>query len=136
MSIKITYTQSVTGGNSSYSDANQVTASAKSSCIENVADGEADFDISLAASNAAASDSVQALLLKSTQDVSVEIAKTDNTLLDAIALAAGVPYIWVAGAGVADPTWLNAGDIGKLRVTNASGGTAAVNCDILYDATP
>jgi len=48
-------------------------------------------------------------------------------------LAAGVPVLWYTGCGYAVPF---AGDVTKIYVTNASGGTATIDIHILHDSTP
>jgi hypothetical protein len=52
---------------------------------------------------------------------------------ETISLAAGVPFVYVPGAGLASPF---GGNVTALYATNASGSAAALQIRVLVDATP
>ena len=56
-----------------------------------------------------------------------------STPQETISLAAGVPFVYVPGAGLASPF---AGNVTALYATNASGSAAALQIRVLVDATP
>lgn len=134
MSLNWTYTTSLSGGNQLYQVNDAVSAGGSASASEVIPDGSTDLDVSLAIPNASASDSAKALGLLADQALTVKVCEADNTVLQSIALVANVPYVWAEG--VTDPTWRNAGDVAKLRVTNASGAAATLSADALFDPTP
>lgn len=132
--ITWTYSTSLSGGNQLYQLSSTVSAGGSASTSEVIPDGSTDLDVLLAIPNAAASDSAKALGLFANQDLTVKVCLADNTVLQTIALAANVAYLWAEG--VTDPTWRNGGDVAKLRVTNASGAATTLKADALFDPTP
>ena len=58
---------------------------------------------------------------------------SSSTPQETISLAAGVPFVYVPGAGLASPF---AGNVTALYATNASGSAAALQIRVLVDATP
>lgn len=133
MSLNWTYTTSLSGGNQLYQLNATVTAGSSVSVSEVIPDASTDLDVLFAIPNASASNSAKALGLFANQALTVKVCLADNTVLQTIALAANVPYLWAEG--VTDPAWRNGGNIAKLRVTNASGAATTLYADALFDPT-
>lgn len=72
------------------------------------------------------------LLISSDQDITIETndgSSADDTLI----IKANKPLLWYADCGLANPLTAN---IDSLFITNASGASANVHIEALYDATP
>lgn len=130
----ITFSTTLSGFDTLYQENTSITAGGSSQLDESIPDESTDLDVTIAAPNASASDSVVAMGILSDQDVTVKIALANDTSLQSIALTANEPYVWADGQ--TDPTWRNGGDIAKVLVTNASGSAANLKMGILYDPTP
>ena len=101
---------------------------AQTSVDEDVATGATDYLITFTCDVS----EIQAIYINSTQDVTLETnsgAAPGNTL----ALVANEPYIWWSTSLL---TNLLTVDVTALYITNASGETATIQIEVLYDPTP
>ena len=96
---------------------------------ETVADGQTDQVIQISIDVSA----VKAFILISDQAVTIETNAVDATGGNTIVLVANKPYIFVVNDYVA---FLLTLDVTVFYVTNASGSTATISCQGIYDATP
>lgn len=121
--MTITETVGLSGGSLSY--VNTVSGSLSLSLSEVCPDSAATpFSIAIDVS------ALKGIIMQSDQDVSVD---GDTPFSSAIALVAGVPYIWWTNSYAAK---LLTADVAVLTVTNASGEAANFELRAIVDATP
>lgn len=128
MSYTATITERIVAGADSYEESIEASASSKILVDESVANGETDYEITLAVDVS----EIAALYLSSDQDVTFETndgAAPDDT----IALRANEPLLWQDNSYYSN---LLTTDITSVFITNASGTTANVEIVVLQDATP
>jgi hypothetical protein len=106
----------------------QLTGSASAAFDESIADSSTDEEVEISFPYA----NLQALRLISDQDVTIE-TNDGSAADDTITLEANVPLVWWDGCGHANPF---SADVTSLFITNASGSSANVKGDFLWDAIP
>lgn len=128
MSFDAIITEGIEIGGTTVIKSNTYTGTAELKVSEPVADSETDKEIQCAIDVSA----IQALLIVSTQTVTLEIndgAGGGGTL----ALVADEPVVWHVGSVY---TNLLAVDVTSIFITNSSGSTAQVSVYTVTDATP
>ncbi len=77
---------------------------------------------------------VKSIILLSDRAVTIETNANNHSGGDQIVLKAGIPYIWTTDSYYSCLITLDV--TGGFYITNASGGSAQVDCRFTYDATP
>lgn len=116
------------GGDSPVIPSQSYSSSSRVSFTETVANSSTDYEIALTLDVTA----VVSFFLMSDKNVTLETnsgSAADNT----IALVANVPYIWNTGSYDA---FLLDTDVTSVFITNASGASAIVQCEAVFDSTP
>ncbi len=128
MSFTHTITRQWSGGGRSIKGSQTYTGSAEQSIAEDVPDSTTDMLVvtSLDVSQ------IKAIFILSSADLTLE-TNDGATPTDTINLKAGVPYEWNTDSY--DTLKLTA-DVTALYLTNASGGQAKFELEVVYDATP
>ncbi len=129
MSYSHSVTHQLAGANPTIGGAAAYSASGEANFSESIAVGTDTF-INIAIDISA----VQSFGLCSDRAVQVETNATDHSGGNIITLKAGIPYIWTTDSY--DTFKLTADVTGGFYVTNASGGTAIVECRCIFDSTP
>lgn len=127
MSFNHQFIEQVISGGKSLTKENNFTGDGRQSIEVEVATAETDFEIACVLDVS----ELESLYIVSSETVTFETndgAAPDET----IALVADVPYIWTSSSY---HTNLLATDITALFITNASGATATVNMEFLYDCS-
>lgn len=124
----LTYRWQGPGKARSIEDQVEQTGSAQLSIDEDIADGQTDVEIACVLDVS----EIKALYIVSSQDITLE---TNNgaSPTDSLSLKADEPVMWHADSLEAN---LLTTDVTALFVTNASGASANLQIECLYDSTP
>lgn len=122
--VSHTFSFGHSGGSVSLSD--QATASGEIAIEANIALAATTTDQQEAIAFAYAS--LQGIYIKSDVAVTLETNATNHASGDIIQIAAGVPFVWIAGAGITNPFAFN---VTTTYWTNATGGAATIYVRIL-----
>jgi len=128
MSYTHTLTLKWTDGVNSIQDVVSKTGSGKQGIAEAIADSETDYEIAFALDIS----EIEAIYIVCDQDVTLE-TNSGSEADDTLALVADEPVLYWDGGPIANPFTEN---ITAIFITNASGSTANLQIEALYDATP
>ena len=128
MSLSHDLTLKWSSGSRSITKIISATGGAQTSVDEDVADSETDYLIAFTCDVS----QIQAIYINSTQDVLLETNSGAGSA-DVLSLVANEPYVWWSTSLL---TNLLTEDVTALYITNASGASATISVEVLYDPTP
>lgn len=128
MSISFTLAQTSNGNGKELITSQTFTGSGSSRIVESIADQETDKVVTLSGDVS----HIKLVYIVSSQDLTFD-TYDGVTKKDTLSLLAGVPYVWHTGMYASN---LLTEDFTSVKVTNASGATAALEVELLVDATP
>lgn len=128
MSVTHTLHQNWVNGSRAIASSKNYTGNASNTLDETIADSSTDFEIAFTLDVSA----IKSIYILSDQAITLE-TNNGGAPADTLTLVAGHPYIWNTDS---EFTNLLATDITALFITNASGATATLKLEVVFDPTP
>lgn len=128
MAFSATFEENIAIGGVTRHKTNTISNSGRTSFDESVATGETDYEINIDLDVSA----VKAFFLVSDQNVTFEVNDGAGAG-GSLSLVANIPYIWYTNKY---DSFTFGTDWTSVFITNASGSTASIQCEAIYDATP
>ena len=128
MSFTVKFTAKYQDGTDVVEQTKELTADSKNRLDLQIADSTTDQEVAFTCDFS----QLEGILITSDKAITIETNASDHAGGQEIAIAAGVPFLWLKSSGITCPI---TADVTKLFITNASGTAANVKIAKLEDPT-